>query len=381
MYQILIIGGGLQALSVARSLKKEKYNVVALIHENDLSIHSRHIDVLYTTNCNPLKNDNYFNKILDILQEHEIDVIIPLSDATAECLSINKEKIEEFYSAKCAIPSHDIFKKANDKWELISLCEEIGLPHPKTRDIEKDKLEEIATYVGFPALIKPNISVGARGITFVNSLEELRQKYAQVIKQYGKSALQEYIENGGAPYYNVMLYRNISGEIVNSVVFKIIRYYPVKGGSSSYGETIYCDELVDICKKCLDALGWFGFADFDVLQTTSGEYKIIEINPRVPASLRAAEISGVNFPDLIVKDALGVGYTSYRYKPGKQLRYLGLDIMWFLNSDKRFKSTPSWFNFFGKDLYYQEKGAMFSSLLSGIKKIVSPSFRKSKKGI
>ena len=209
MYQILIIGGGLQALSVARSLKKQKYNVVALIHENDLSIHSRHIDVLYTTKCNPLENDNYFNKILDILQKHKIDVVIPMSDATAECLSINKEKIEEFYSAKCAIPSHDIFKKANDKWGLISLCEEIGLPHPKTRDIEKDKLEEIATYVGFPALIKPNISVGARGITFVNSLEELRQKYAQVIKQYGNSALQEYIENGGAPYYNVMLYRNI----------------------------------------------------------------------------------------------------------------------------------------------------------------------------
>ena len=111
-------------------------------------------------------------------------------------------------------------------------------------------------------------------------------------------------------------------------------------------------------------------ADFDVLKNDKGEYLIIEMNPRVPASLRAAAVSGVNFPELIVNGCLGLPKRRYDYTPGKKLRYLGLDIMWFINSDKRFSCKPSWFNFFGKDLYYQEGGikdfkAMCFSLLEG----------------
>ena len=381
MNQVLIIGGGLQALSSAYSLKKTNCRVFALLHYGDLSTHSKYIDKLITTKLHPIKNVEYIDELCSILDNNRIDVIIPLSDVTAEFLSIHKVKLEEKYSVKCAIPTYEIFKSANDKWELLKICEQNCLPHPRTRLIDEKSLDKIIDYVGFPALIKPNISVGARGITLVNSNEELLSKYKSIIEQYGESTLQEYIENGNAPYYNIMLYRNSSGEIVNSVVLKIIRYYPIKGGSSSFGITIECDELVDICKRCLDVLNWDGFADFDVLQTKSGDFKIIEINPRVPASLRAAEVSGVNFPDIIVKDMLGYRCESYKYIQGKQLRYLGLDIMWFLSSKDRFNAKPSWFKFFEKNLYYQEKGAMLSSLLPGIKKILSPSFRKSKKGI
>lgn len=379
--KVLIIGGGLQALSVARSLKEGGCHVIALLREDDYSTCCKSINTLFTTHASPLKNNEYLEKLLSILIKIPVDVIIPLSDATAELLSIHKELIEHKYSVKCSIPSFDVFEKANDKWKLLKLCEQNDLPHPRTRQINTNTLDEIVKYVKFPALIKPNISVGARGITMVRSLDELKQKYTSIINQYGESTLQEFIDNGGAPYYNVMLYRNAFGEIVNSVVLKIIRYYPINGGSSSYGVTIECDELVEICKRCLDVLKWEGFADFDVLQTIEGEFKIIEINPRVPASLRAAEVSGVNFPMIIVNELLKITYTPFKYKPHKQLRYLGLDIMWFMASDKRFRVTPCWFKFFGKDLYYQEKGAMFSSLFSGVKKILSPSFRKSKKGI
>ena len=45
---ILIVGGGLQALSVARSLKKERYSVIALLHRGDISTKSKYIDELYT---------------------------------------------------------------------------------------------------------------------------------------------------------------------------------------------------------------------------------------------------------------------------------------------------------------------------------------------
>jgi predicted ATP-grasp superfamily ATP-dependent carboligase len=96
-------------------------------------------------------------------------------------------------------------------------------------------------------------------------------------------------------------------------------------------------------------------ADFDVLQRLdTKEYKIIEINPRVPASLRAAAISGVNFPDIILRDTIGDVIPEYTYAPGKVLRYLGIDIMWLLKSTNRFHSKPFWLDFFGKNIYYQD---------------------------
>ena len=116
-------------------------------------------------------------------------------------------------------------------------------------------------------------------------------------------------------------------------------------------------------------------ADFDVLQRLdNGEYKIIEINARVPASLRAAQISGVNFPEIIVRDALGQFVPEYIYTPNKTLRYLGIDILWLLKSNKRFHSKPNWLKFIGKDVYYQDIYANDSStwwtwLAEGIMKI------------
>ena len=74
------------------------------------------------------------------------------------------------------------------------------------------------------------------------------------------------------------------------------------------------------------------------------------------------------------------------YAPGKQLRFLGLDIAWFIASPNRFKAHPSWFKFFNKDLYYQEGGhedwrAMVFSIWCGIRKQLSPSFRRAKSGM
>ena len=125
----------------------------------------------------------------------------------------------------------------------------------------------------------------------------------------------------------------------------------------------------------MDLLEWEGFADFDVLYDIRElQYKIIEINPRVPASLRAAAVSGVDFPQIMVCDKLGWPKPVMKYQTGVYLRYLGLDTMWFLKSNKRFSSSPSWFEFFGNDLFYQD---LYSedfrmsvySIFEGIKKL------------
>lgn len=344
--RILILGGGLQGLSCGCSLYKE--HEISVVTSNLMCKHSRFFESVYS---DILANDESLYKLLE--NEH-FDVLIPVSDMTVPFASRNKAHIEEKYGVRCAVPDYAQVHQVEDKHRFMSFCAANGIPHPKTSVLTADNVDFAASFVGFPSLIKPDYSVGARGITRVNSLSELKEKYPKVNEKYGACTLQELIENKEY-YFNVMLYRNKEGRILGHTILKIVRMYPVSAGSSSCCITVENETLLKICKDCLDKLDWIGMADFDVLQRPdNGEYKIIEINPRVPASLRAAAVSGVNFPEIIVSDALGQKVPKYVYSPNKVLRYLGIDIMWLLQSSRRFSAKPCWMKFFGTDIYYQD---------------------------
>jgi predicted ATP-grasp superfamily ATP-dependent carboligase len=343
--KILIVGGGLQGLSCGESLyKKHSVSIVA----NDLiCCKSRFFQKAYSN----IKADE---TLLEFLEKEHFDVLIPVSDMTVPFVSKNKALIEGQYRVKCACPTEDLLKIVGDKQSFMSFCEKNDIPHPKTEILSEETMDVAAQSVGFPSLIKPDFSVGARGITRVDSLEELNAKYLTVSNRFGTCTLQELIENEEY-YYNVMLYRTADGRFLGHSISKIVRMYPVHAGSSSCLLTVENEELLQICKDCLDILKWVGMADFDVLQRLdNGEYKIIEINARVPASLRAAYISGVNFPEIIVMDAMNAGEPVYEYQPGKILRYFGIDIMWLLKSSMRFRANPGWLHFWGNDIYYQD---------------------------
>lgn len=125
-----------------------------------------------------------------------------------------------------------------------------------------------------------------------------------------------------------------------------------------------------------------GFADFDLIENPdTGEFLIMEINPCV----RSAFKSGMDFATMIADATLGQPLRKYEYKLGKRLRHLGFDVLWFLKSPNRFKSKPSWFSFWGNDLYYQDLimgdfKAFFWGTWGNFKKQMAPEFKKAKSG-
>ncbi len=343
--KILIVGGGLQGLSCGESLYER--HEVSIVAKDLMCRKSKFFHKVYTD----VEMDE---SLLSLFEKEHFDVLIPVSDKTVPYISKNKILIEGKYDIKCTCPTEDLLAMVGDKHAFMAFCAENDIPHPKTVALSENTTDKAAVSVGFPSLIKPDFSVGARGITRVDSLEELEKKYPAVRERFGACTLQELVENEEY-YYNVMLYRTKDGRFLGYAISKIIRMYPVHAGSSSCLVTVENDEILRICKDCLDKLNWVGMADFDVLQRLdNGEYKIIEINARVPASLRAAYISGVNFPEIIVRNAMNEEVPHDDYQQGKTLRYLGLDIMWLLKSPKRFTAKPSWLRFIGKDLYYQD---------------------------
>lgn len=363
MITALVLGGGLQSLSVADSLKSIGVRVLVLSIDKT-SQKSKFFDKHY---CGELD----LKLINDIVKKETVDLLIPMSDRSALFLSENQSLIE----VRSAVPNRSALTIAADKSKLMAFCEKQGIPHPRTRSLSEENLDNCSEYTRFPALIKPDFSVGARGITRVDSLDELKQHYPKVRSIYGDCSLQQLIDNKDF-YFSVMLYRTAEGLFPCYTIAHIKRMYPLSGGSSCCCESIENEELLAICKKLLTRLEWVGFADIDVLyDIKEQEYKIIEINPRVPASLRLAAVSGVNFPEVILQDIMGRSITPQKYTIGKTLRYLGTDVLWFILSRQRLNIEQSWFKFVGgnvfyMDVYKDDPSTWFSWLVEGLRKLI-----------
>jgi len=367
MKKVLLFGSGLQVLSVAWSLK-DRYMVEACAEDISVIRHCRSLSRCYAIRLETLDPGRLFG----------YDAVIPMEDPYAEWLA----KHREAFGGKAAVMDAETFSLVSDKMRLMDFCARHGFPHPKTMPL--DLVDAAVDSVGFPSLVKPDRGGGSRGIRLVHDREELDAVLPAIRAEYGSCSLQEYISDRES-YYNVMLYRCRDGSWGNYAVTHILRYYPIKGGSSSLCVTVEEPRLVQICQSVLESLDWVGFADFDVLEKGDGDYRIIEINPRVPASIRAAEAAGVSFGDLIVSDLLGEPLPVYTYKPGRYLRCLGLDLAWFFHSPRRWSARPSWFRFF-RGTVYQDGGwrdfpAMAAYLRSGIGKWLDPAFRRKKSGM
>lgn len=382
---LILDGGAVHAMAIAECLKKSGYSVACICDDkNEYGYHSKFMDERFLGKDS--HEEGYAEWMLQFLKDHHFDVLIPTSDNAAEFMSFHKEDIQKL--AGVLIPGRDIFRKGYDKNELMRICKRNGFPHPLTVDlleINNFDRNEIINFP-YPGLLKPNLTSGGRGMTLIRSLEELKKIYPKIRAQYGNCHLQRYIKPGGKQLKVQIMTDEKGNPAYSSVIWKQ-RYYPVHGGSSCCNVTIDNPEIAKICGNVLKTIGWVGFADFDLIEDPdSKEFLIMEINPRIPACVRSVFKSGLDYATMIADMTVGNPMRDYMYTPGKHLRHLGFDVLWFLKSSHKFSTKPSWFKFFGKNLYYQDWimgdfPAFFWGTWGNFKKQMNPEFRKAKAGL
>ena len=353
MSNILILGCGTQGLIMVRDLKKAGHKVYLIGEKNNYADSSRYLDSVIRTEISPF-NSAYKALVISVINNYNIETIIPMGDVLSEFLSLNKTELCTL--VKYQMPSIEIWRNAVNKSGLMSLCKEKGYPIPYTISSEDELTALSKEKIPFPLLIKPNITCGARGMTLVNSYKELMEKYPTIMKEYGDCHFQQYVKQGGAQV-EVQLYVDENKQLVNSSVIYKYRWYPEKGGSSCCAVSVRNDKIVNTLYRLLLDLNWVGFADFDTIENPdTGELLIMELNPRVPACVKCAIESGVHWGQIIVDGYLGNPQKQYEYHTGEYLRHLGFEILWFIKSPKRFKTKPCWFRFWGKHIHYQDMG-------------------------
>lgn len=326
--------------------------------------------------------EGFLSDLKGHLATGEYDVLIPILDVTAELVSQHKPELARF--VRIPLVDYPIFMRARDKSQTMKIAQAHGLPVPHTYFPEEMDIDEIAKGVDYPVLIKPNISVGARGLTKVKDARELKELYPLVVARYGPCTIQEFIPQTGLQYKAQFLLDR-HGEAKAWVVYSKIRHFPLEGGVSTLNCTVAREDIAALGKRLLHAMDWYAYADIDLItDPRDGRIKIMEVNPRITGSVKICFEAGVDFAKMLVALAMGCKVEPIKkYQVGLYLRHPGLDLIWFAKSKNRFKADPNWFWFFGKNLRYdvwsfKDPGPFMAYVMANVRDLFSVEARRYK---
>jgi predicted ATP-grasp superfamily ATP-dependent carboligase len=321
------------ALSVLRSLTRK--NVDAVLAAEDgftLPFFSRYYkESVYCPSAAQDQN-RFMSAIRQIVKRKNYATIFPSSDVSLITISKHRAKIASY--VRLALPSHRSVTKVFDKSKTLKVAQDCGIPTPQTFTIGSvAELKNVAEKITYPAVVKPKWSwiwtkdkrASHTRPFYVNCPSELVSTYLSVDKSFPAPMIQEYV-----PGYNISVAVLVDhGEPRVACCIKVYRAMPVTGGNSVLRESISMQPFpARYSFSLLKALHWHGVAEVEFrIDSRDGLPKLMEVNGRFWASMDVAIESGVDFPYLLYRLALGdrIG-PIFNYRTGVKYRWLIGDI-------------------------------------------------------
>lgn len=295
----------------------------------------------------PRDETAYLAFVLGRLRDVRCDAVFACGEDATTFLARHQDAVRPY--ASVPMPPLQRFMICRDKSKTMRAARKLGIPTPLTHDPAEEQVEDFARRVGYPVVVKPNVSDGARGISFPPDARSLRRALRRTTAVYGPCHVQEYIPQTGTQYKAEILL-DAESDVRAWCLYSKLRYYPPSGGSSTLNRTEARTEILEAGARMLRGIGWAGLGDCDFIEDPrDGVPKLMEINPRFTRSIRICVRAGVDFPLYLYRLAVGAGDVPEApepYRIGVMQRYLPADIAWFLRSPDRFRARPGFFRTF-----------------------------------
>lgn len=236
--------------------------------------------------------DSYINFLLDIVKRNKYELLITCSDADTEYISEIRESLYSYITF--LLPDHETVMRVLNKDKLMRFCVEKNFAIPKT-EFPKN-IEDVITFNGqfdYPLVLKGTRGAGAQNVEYAHSKYELVYKYIELIEKAPQAIIQEYIPGDNYCWYGLC----DSGKVISFFMYRILRSYPVTGGTPAKAVSMYDEALNKYAAGIIEALNWSGMINLDLKKDkNNGQYKLMEINPRFGGTTPLAIASGIDFP-------------------------------------------------------------------------------------
>lgn len=239
-------------------------------------------------------------RLLEIHRQTPIDVLIPTLDSELANFVRLAPELER-HGIKTHLPSAEALRLAS-KLELFRFCERNGIVSPATVVVESAAALKSLPF-RFPIAVKGVF----HGAELAKSLEEAEIGFDRIRSRWGAPVLvQQFV---GGEEYDVLMLGNHEGDPIGCVPMRKIGI--TDKGKAWAAVTVSDPKLRQVSMEIFRALDWRGPLELEfVREDKTGDYHLIEINPRFPAWCYLSAGAGQNLPAALARLALGERLTS-----------------------------------------------------------------------
>jgi thioredoxin reductase/predicted ATP-grasp superfamily ATP-dependent carboligase len=273
----------------------------------------------------------YLAYLEQVLAQTGARVLITSADGMVALVRKYREQLER--RVNIALASEAALAIAVNKEQTLAVAQNLGLAVPRGVVVKAvDEVKEALREIGLPAVVKPVESWlwgkghGTRVASYlVTTPDEARCAVEALTAHGGTTLFQQYLT--GRREAISLLYAG--GEVYARFAQWAKRTEPLLGGLSVVRQSMPVPvDSGEQAERLIRAIDLEGYSEVEFRRDASGVPYLMEINPRLSASVEIAVRAGVDFPYLLYQWASGAPIDKItHYRTGIWQRYLTGDIM------------------------------------------------------
>ena len=289
----MVVGvGWVAGLAAIRSLGRAGVRVLAVDdRQSALGFRSRYAEA----HVAPTRTGAAF---VDFLRTLGDGVVFPTRDDDLETIARARDELPFV----CPFPGWDVLGPIQDKRHQLAVAAEVGLAAPRTA-------EEPTDAFAFPVLVKPSDPTSFRRRFGVKAFrcataDEVERRFEDAAEF--RPFLQEWIPGGDDTLWTVGSYLTADGEELGLFTGRKLRQTPREIGTARVAEARWDPRLAADALTLLRTLRFHGISQVELKHDVrDGQYKLIEVNPRLWEWHGLAAACGVDFTRIAYLDAIG----------------------------------------------------------------------------
>ncbi len=308
----VVLGGGPNGLSVARSLGRRGVPVLLVDGEEGVAGRSRFVRSVVLRG--PSQHPGDWVDLLERVgpQLSKPAVLIPINDTLTSLVARQAATLAGWYRFR--VPSTQTVEAIVDKGLQYRRARAVGIPIPRSEfPVTHEDIVRVAACMPYPCVLKPHRSLPGRAVIEHNRKLLVVENPADLVRAFDRYAtpdnpflVQELIPGPDTSLCFYLGFWDEAGSENCWITARKLRQYPAGIGDGSLVRSEHILEVAELSRRLLRAFEYRGVVNVEFKRDArDGIFRLIEINPRTAGFNQLAVSAGVDFP-----------WISYQYLTG-----------------------------------------------------------------
>src|SRR5256714_6392508 len=275
---------------------------------------SRFVDARVAWADNWDQTDRMLRNLLDFgATATEPPVLFFQNDGDLLFVSRNRDALAARF--RFTIADRDLVEQLVDKSRFVELARRHALPIPATsvlRPTREPRAPDLP--FAYPVVLKPLTRrdavwrplAGEAKAMLLETQSDMAKLWPRLVAAQLDVVVQEVIGGGEENVESYHAYVDGDGAIAGDFTGRKIRTLPPRFGQTTALEVTDTDDVRELGRRCIEALGLRGVVKVDLKRSPSGGLCLLEVNPRFNLWHLPGAVAGVNLPALVYADLAGI---------------------------------------------------------------------------